>query len=188
MCSEEFPVFFPTRQQYRNAKLPSLAESISTKRIKRWTGFNKLHQASHPTQFSKAKVISMCHSHRQRYYASPTCYRKSGCRRPHGCRHRRCAERAIIQSAPITRLPSTQVMGISTVPPMTREIVPEKPALDEEQVVSDPPPYSEHDRSHVPEAGRGYAQCGIHEPIPLEKLEKEPGYVVVFPPSSPNLR
>jgi hypothetical protein len=88
------------------------------------------------------------------------------------------------QSAPITRVSSAEVMDINTVPPMSREIVAEIP-IDEDKVGVDPPPYSEQDRSHVPETGRGYAQYGNNKPVPLEKLEKEPGYVVVFPPLPP---
>ena len=159
----------------------NLADSISAKHIKTWTGLSKLHQTSHRNQLPITKASTMCHGHRQRYYASPTCYLKWGYRRPHGWHHRRCTEIAMTQSAPITRVSSAEVMDINTVPPVSREIVAEIP-IDEDKVGVDPPPYSEHEGSGVPETGRGYAQHGNLKPVPLEKLEKEPGYVVVFPP------
>ena len=126
----------------------------------------------------------MCHSH-QRYYTSPTCYRRTGYRRPHGCFHRRCTKITTMQHAPLTIASNPQVITIETVPTLTRGVVRQELPTVKEKAVVEPPPYTEKDNSHVPGSGRGYGKDGVNEPVPLEKLQKAPAYVVVLPPPPP---
>lgn len=90
-----------------------------------------------------------------------------------------------MQPAPLTIDSNPQVITVETVPTLTRGVVrQELPAVKENAVV-EPPPYTENDSSaHLPESGRGYGKDGFNEPVPLEKLQKAPAYVVVLSPPS----
>jgi hypothetical protein len=90
-----------------------------------------------------------------------------------------------MQPAPLTIASNPQVITVETVPTLTRGVVRQDLPAVKENAVVEPPPYTENDTPHGPESGRGYGKDGINEPVPLEKLQKAPAYVVVLSPPPP---